>query len=91
MKRVATSSRAAKSGSKKVIIEFPAALYAETQKAVEELTVKRSVLIRSAVSEYLKRLERRKLAQELAEGYRANAELNRRVAEDFAHLDSENL
>jgi metal-responsive CopG/Arc/MetJ family transcriptional regulator len=77
--------------SRKIIVDFPETLYEETQRAVQELSVKRSVLIREAVREYLHRLARRKLARELAEGYRANAVLNRQVSEDFIHVDAENL
>jgi metal-responsive CopG/Arc/MetJ family transcriptional regulator len=77
--------------SRKIIVDFPETLYEETQRAVQELSVKRSVLIREAVREYLHRLARRKLARELAEGYRANAVLNRQVSEDFIHVDTENL
>ena len=79
------------SASRKIIVDFPAALYEETQKAVQELSIKRSVLIRKAVSEYLHRLARRKLARELVEGYRANAALNREISEDFVHADADNL
>ncbi len=79
------------SASRKIIVDFPAVLYEETQKAVQELSVKRSVLIRKAVSEYLDRMARRKLARELVEGYRANAALNREISEDFVHVDADNL
>ena len=77
--------------ARKIIVEFPADLYEETQRAVEELSVKRSALIRDAVSEYLRRLARRKLARELADGYRANAALNRQISEEFIHVDGDNL
>jgi len=77
--------------SRKVIVDFPAALYEETQKAVVELSVKRSAFIRDAVRQYLVRLERQKLARELAEGYRANAELSQRVSDEFKYVDAENI
>jgi hypothetical protein len=53
--------------------------------------MKRSAFIREAVREYLHRLARRKLARELAEGYRANAALNRQISEEFIHVDADNL
>ena len=91
-RRVATKpSSAIRPKSKKVIVEFPDALYAETRKAVEELAIKRSVFLRDAVREYLKLLQRRKLVRELADGYRANAGLNRKISEEFQHVDAENL
>ena len=77
--------------AKKIIVEFPSDLYARTEIAVAELAVNRSVLIRSAVELYLETLNRRKLERELAEGYVANADLNRRIAEEFAYSDSENI
>jgi len=77
--------------SRKIIVEFPDALYQETQRTVAELSIKRSALIRDAVSEYLRRLRHRKLARELAEGYRANAELNRTVSDEFKYVDAENV
>jgi hypothetical protein len=48
-------------------------------------------LIREAVDAYLRRIERRKLARELAAGYRANADLNQRLSEEFMHVDADNL
>ena len=77
--------------SKKLIVEFSGDLYARTQRAVADSKVSRSVLIRSAVEFYLENLNRRKLEQELAEGYIANAALDRRIAEEFAYSDSENI
>ena len=79
------------SRSKKLIIEFPGELYARTERAVADLAVNRSVLIRSAVEFYLDNLNRQKLERELAEGYSANASLSRRIAEEFAYSDSENI
>ena len=70
---------------------FPDALYERLQKAVQKCSVKRSALIREAVRQYLHRLARRKLARELAEGYRANAVLNRQISEEFIHIDADNL
>jgi metal-responsive CopG/Arc/MetJ family transcriptional regulator len=61
------------------------------QKAAQELSMKRSALIRDAVRQYLHRFARRKPARELAEGYRANASLNRQISEEFIHVDADNL
>src|SRR5438552_2030977 len=77
--------------SKKLIVEFSGDLYARTESAVADLNVSRSVLIRCAVEFYLDTLKRRKLEAELAEGYIANAALDRRIAEEFAYSDSENI
>jgi metal-responsive CopG/Arc/MetJ family transcriptional regulator len=80
-----------RSSTRKIIVDFPDALYLETQKAVQELSMKRSAFIREAVREHLHRLARRKLERELAEGYRANAALNRQISEDFIHVDADSL
>ena len=79
------------STTRKIIVDFPDALYLETQKAVQELSMKRSAFIRDAVRDHLHRLARRKLARELAEGYRANAALNRQISVEFVHVDADNL
>ena len=77
--------------SRKVIIDFPAALYAQTEAATAALSINRSTLIRSAVEDFLHRLRRDKLEKELAEGYIANASQARQTAEDFSHVDAELL
>jgi hypothetical protein len=47
------------------------------------LFVNRSNFIQSAVTEYIKELKQRNLERVLAEGYTANAELSRQIAEEF--------
>lgn len=74
---------------RKVIVELPAGLYAETEKATAQLSINRSALIRSALQEYLDKWRREKLEKELAEGYVANASQARETAEAFSHVDSE--
>jgi metal-responsive CopG/Arc/MetJ family transcriptional regulator len=76
---------------RKVIVEFPATLYAETERATTELSINRSTLIRSAVREYLDKWHREELEKELAEGYSANASQARETAEAFSHVDSKLL
>jgi metal-responsive CopG/Arc/MetJ family transcriptional regulator len=77
------------SGSRKVVIDFPEPLFENTERAAEELAVNRSALIRNAVAEYLEALRRRRLDEELAAGYLANAELDRRIGAEFASVDDE--
>ncbi len=79
----------ARRGGHKVIVEFPAALYTETERATIQLSINRSTLIRSAVQEYLDRWRRKELEKELAEGYVANAAQARETAQAFSHVDSE--
>ena len=73
----------------KFVIDFPQDLFEETESAAVELSISRSSLIRAAVEAYLRNLRRKKLEQELIDGYVANAELSRKTCEEFAHIDSE--
>ncbi len=74
---------------RKVIVDFPADLYAATEKATTQLSINRSILIRAAVREYLEKLNREELEKQLAEGYIANAPQAREMAEAFEHVDAD--
>ncbi len=76
---------------RKVIVELPAGLYAKTEKAMAQLSINRSNLIRSALQEYLDKLRKKELETELAEGYIANGFHARETAEAFSHIDLELL
>jgi metal-responsive CopG/Arc/MetJ family transcriptional regulator len=78
-------------GTKRVIVEFPHDLFAQTEMVVRELEISRSSLIRSAVENYLKQLNQQRLERDLAEGYAANAVLDRQICTDFSHVDAESL
>jgi len=82
---------AAQRASRKVIVEFPIGLYAETERMTNELSISRSALIRSALQEFLAKRSREKLEKELAEGYVANASQARQTASEFSNVDSELL
>ena len=84
MPAIATANHA-----RKVAIDFPATLFQETERAAHELSINRSELIRSAVEMYLRLRQREKLERQIAESFRANAELDRQLIEDFAHVDAE--
>lgn len=73
--------------ARKVVIDFPEPLLRETDEAVEALSTNRSKLIRLAVEQYLETLRRKRLEEQLAEGYRANAERDRQIAEEFASVE----
>jgi len=77
--------------AKRIIVEFPPALYRITEEAVREWGITRSALVRSAVEQYVKELQRQRLERELAEGYAANAALDRRICGDFSYVDAENV
>jgi metal-responsive CopG/Arc/MetJ family transcriptional regulator len=65
------------------MVEFPQPLYQRAAEVAEEMAVNRSKLIRLALESYLAARQKEKLEQQLAEGYIANAELNRAIAEGF--------
>jgi metal-responsive CopG/Arc/MetJ family transcriptional regulator len=75
--------------SRKVVVDFPAPLFRETERAVAEIGTNRSKLIRCAVEQYLETLQRKRLEQELATGYVANSALDRRISEEFSAVDYE--
>jgi metal-responsive CopG/Arc/MetJ family transcriptional regulator len=81
----------ARSLATRVVVDFPAGLLRDTEQAAAEMAVDRSKLIRSAVRAFLGGLRRQALERELAVAYEANAELGRRISEEFAHIDSENI
>ncbi len=80
---------AAAAASRKVVVDFPAPLFRETERVVAEIGTNRSKLIRRAVEQYLVALQRKRLEQELAAGYVANSALDRRIAEEFSAVDYE--
>jgi metal-responsive CopG/Arc/MetJ family transcriptional regulator len=74
---------------RKVVIDFPQDLFRQTERAASELAVNRSNFIRAAVAQYINEIGRKRLDQELIEGYTANAELLRRVNEEFSNVDAQ--
>jgi metal-responsive CopG/Arc/MetJ family transcriptional regulator len=77
--------------TKKIVVDLPASLIERTERAAARLATPRSKLIRSAVERFLQQLERESLAEELAEGYVANADMDRRIAREFSYVESENI
>jgi len=78
---VRTCGRQHLPGSRKVVVDFPAPLFRETERVRRRDGTNRSNLIRRAVEQYLESLERKRLEQELAAGYVANSATDRRIAE----------
>ncbi len=72
---------------KRVVVEFPEPLLNRINRATHELSITRSELIRQAVEQFVESLQRAKLKKELAEGYQANAALDRAIGEEFAAVD----
>jgi metal-responsive CopG/Arc/MetJ family transcriptional regulator len=80
---------AATAASRKVVVYFPAPLFRETERVAAETGASRSELIRCAVEQYLKVVQRKSLEHELAAGYVANSALDGGIAEEFSSVDYE--
>jgi len=80
---------AAAAASRKVVVDFPAPLFRETERLAAETGTSRSELIRRAVEQYLEALRRERLERELAAGYVPNSALDRRIADEFSAVDYE--
>jgi metal-responsive CopG/Arc/MetJ family transcriptional regulator len=70
-------------GSKKILVEFPNELLAETEQVADEMETDRSKLIRHAVKVFLEKRARARFERELAEAYRLNDKFNRKLTEEF--------
>jgi len=73
----------------KVVVDFPAPLFRETETRRRRNWHQPQQLIRCAVEQYLEALQRKRLEQELAAGYVANSALDRRIAQEFSAVDYE--
>lgn len=67
----------------KVIVEFPRVLLEYTDALAKAKGLTRSELIRQAVKAHIEAFHREKYSEALAEGYRLNAELDRKIAEEM--------
>ncbi len=73
--------------AKKVVVDFPEPLFRETEQVIAELSTSRSDFIRMAVEEYLRQRRERALQKQLIEGYAANANVARAIANELAQFD----
>jgi len=71
--------------TKRIAVDFPQPLLLRAERAIAEMSINRSDLIRKAVEQYLEALQRAKLERELMEGYVANASQAMGVAQDLAN------
>ena len=72
-------------------IIFPEKLIARFNAVNGESGIDFSTFVRTALEEKIKHLEKLKLEKELAEGYAANANLDRATCDDFRFVDGENI
>ena len=75
--------------SRKVAVDFPESLLRESEAVAAELQTNRSGFIRMAVENFLAERRHRRLCEDLAAGYAANAAIARKIAEDFSCADPE--
>ena len=75
----------------KVTLNLSHELLEEVDGTAARLDVTRSDLIRTAVTEYTRRVREEILKKELMEEYKANADLLRQTSEDFKYVDGENV
>lgn len=87
--RVPATAAKRASRSVKIAVDFPAPLFQETERAVHELSISRSALIRAAVEKFLRSRQREELERQFAESFSANAESDRQLMDDFKHVDAE--
>ena len=72
-------------------INFPEEMLSKASDICRELKMSFSKFIRKAAAEFIVKAEKARLENELREGYKAKAELNKRTAEDFKYIDGENI
>jgi metal-responsive CopG/Arc/MetJ family transcriptional regulator len=78
-----------KHAKERVLIEFPSAALSRADKAARAQGVSRSEFIRTAVERSLEAIEAAEFERELAEAYKANAQMNRAVLKNFESVDRE--
>ena len=72
-------------------IIFPEDLISRFNAINGDLGMDFSTFVRKSVEEKIKQQENLKLQKELAEGYTANADLDRATCEEFKFVDGENI
>jgi len=79
----------AKSKTVRKNINFPVDLIKKISEVKEDTDF--SNFIREAAKEKVKNIERQKLEENLKQGYKAKAELNKKICGDFKYVDGENI
>jgi hypothetical protein len=76
---------------KKVNFYITQSQFAELGKIATSLRKTQSDIFREALEEHFEKIKRTELERSLAEGYRANAELDLKISDEFKYVDSENI
>lgn len=82
-----SARRTPSTAAKRVVVDIPQSLLDQAEHATRNLSINRSELIRRAVEHFVRSLQQAQLERELAEGYQANAKLDRALGEEFAAVD----
>ena len=72
-------------------IYFHTGLLSEVDSLAKKLKIDFSKFVREATAEYVNHIKKAQLEEELEEGYRTKTKLNLKIAEDFKHVDGENI
>ncbi|HUV90104.1 MAG TPA: ribbon-helix-helix protein, CopG family [Anaerolineae bacterium] len=75
----------------RIIVTMPPDLLQQVEEMAARFSLNRSQFIRQALETFLEEQRRCELRELLKEGYLANAERDRRAAEQFAHADYETV
>jgi len=79
----------AKSKTVRKNINFPVDLIKRISEVKEDTDF--SNFVRDAAREKAEKIERQKLEENLKQGYKAKAELNKKICGDFKYVDGENI
>ena len=65
--------------------------FEEMEQIISPQEISQSDFIRTALDEHIKRIHQQRLEEELAEGYSANAKLDKETCADFKFIDGESI
>ena len=85
----ARRAAAPRTRKERILVEFPEALLRRADEAARKLDKNRSELIRTAVEQLIDEMEKKRIEQELAAAYTANAPTSLEIMEEFVHVDRE--
>ena len=72
-------------------VNFPVSLLDEISYLTKHLEIDFSKFVREASVNYVNHLKKIQLQKELEEGYKAKANVNLKISDDFKHVDGENI
>jgi metal-responsive CopG/Arc/MetJ family transcriptional regulator len=78
-----------KTQMRRINLDLSSFQYEEMAKIMAEKGMKLSQFIREAVDDYIAKIERQKLEEQLKEGYQAKAKLNIKICQEFEPVDGE--